>query len=395
MRVRTFQELVGPTGSRLLTAMDTSGGMEETDPLRLSGRLRREYDPDLVAAALSQRDLRRRAARKLGADAARMWFTRDGLEQATRARVADDRAQRLVRQIGGGSAVVELGCGIGADLLAMARAGLRVCGVDLDPLRVALARANLAALGLPGRVDEADATAVDLSAFAAAFADPARRDRAGRVFDPTRGRPDWEFVSALLRGKAVVKTAPGIAHAQVPDGVEAAWTSDDGDLVEAALWGVPLATTRRRATLLPSGATLTEADDPGHAGESEPQAYLLEPDDAVIRAGLVTAVAARTGGALLDRHIAYVTADSPGVTPFARAYRIVDEVPFHERPLRQALRARRIGALAIKKRGVDVVPEVLRKRLALRGSESGTLVMTRVLGAGRAFLVEPVSSRGD
>ena len=83
----------------------------------------------------------------------------------------------------------------------------------------------------------------------------------------------------------------------------------------------------------------------------------------MIRAGLVTAVAAGVNGRLIDRKIAYVTSDESFRTPFARSYRVVEELPYREKQLRAALRARGIGRLTIKKRGVDVVPEQLRRRL--------------------------------
>ena len=156
------------------------------------------------------------------------------------------------------------------------------------------------------------------------------------------------------------------------------------------LWAPALATCDRRATVIGEGglATLTEDDDPG--AEVRPVgAYLYEPDGAVIRAGLVTAVAAGIGGGLVDEHIAYVTGDDSFRTPFARGYRVLEELPYREKPLRAALRERGIGRLTIKKRGVQVVPEELRKRLALKGDEEGTLVLTRVAGQGTALLVAP------
>ncbi|HSU01280.1 MAG TPA: SAM-dependent methyltransferase, partial [Nocardioides sp.] len=118
-------------------------------------------------------------------------------------------------------------------------------------------------------------------------------------------------------------------------------------------------------------------------------AYLYEPDGAVIRAGLVTAVAAGVRGGLVDEHIAYVTSDNSFSTPFARGYRVVEELPYREKPLRAALHERGIGRLTIKKRGVQVVPEELRKRLSLKGDNEATLVMTRAAGQGVALLVQP------
>jgi hypothetical protein len=118
-------------------------------------------------------------------------------------------------------------------------------------------------------------------------------------------------------------------------------------------------------------------------------AFLYEPDGAVIRAGLVTAVAAGVGGGLVDEHIAYVTSDESFHTPFAHAYRVLETLPYREKQLRLALKQRGIGTLTIKKRGVDVVPDALRKRLALSGEDAATLVLTRVAGVGTALLVKP------
>lgn len=394
MDVATLEWLQTDAGAALLAVAAQAHADADGDPVRAATAVRRhEPTPERAAAALTQADLRARAVPKFGQDAALMFFTPDALEQATRQRVAEHRAARLAAARPG--SVIDLGCGIGGDLIAFARAGLTAAGVDLDPVRVAAARANLAALDLPGAVEVADATGLDVDAFGAAFADPARRDARGRVFGAEGWTPPWSFVLGLLAGRGLVKVAPGIPHDLVPDGVEAEWVSDGGEVKEAVLWADIFATTARRATVIGTGglASLTEEDDP-FSGQPRPirdlGSFLYEPDGAVIRAGLVTAVAAGVDGGLLDEHIAYVTSDSAYTTPFARTYRVLDEVPFRERQLRAALRARSIGSLTIKKRGVEIVPEQLRKRLDLRGDNAATLVLTRVAGAGRALLVDPL-----
>jgi hypothetical protein len=384
-----FRWLLTDEGAALLDrATDLAGGPE----LAVQAELRRQAGPEQVAAALTQVDLRVRAADKFGVRAARMYFTPDGLEQATRERVARHRVGRLTA-FGTGS-LIDLGCGIGGDLVEAAGAGIVCAGVDLDPLRVAVAEANLAALDLPGAVSVADATALDTSPFDVAFADPARRTGAGRTFRVDDWVPPWSFVEALLGRDACVKVAPGIPHDLVLAGVEAEWVSDRGEVKEAALWAGRLATTGRRATVIGDRglATLTEDDDPGAAavGVRDVGAFLYEPDGAVVRAGLVTAVAAAVRGGLVDEHIAYVTSDEDVATPYARGYRVVEELPYREKQLKAALRERRVGRLTIKKRGVDVVPEQLRKRLALSGDVEATIVMTRVAGTGACLRVEPL-----
>jgi len=376
-----------PEGQRLLTEVHERAGIESD--LALGTRLRKTYDFALVAAAVTQNHLRGKAIAKFGNDAARMYFAHEALEQSTRGSVSRHRAAKLAAT--GSTQVVDLGCGIGGDLIAFAKAGMSVRGIELDPVRAAIARANLDALGLSGIIECADATGAPIAGGETAFVDPARRDGRGRVFDPKNFIPSWDFVAALLEGKAVVKTMPGIAHNLVPGGVEAEWISDGGNLVEACLWGRPYATARRRATLLPSGVTLTEVDDPGDATTDVPGAVIYEPDDAVIRAGLVTAVAAHVGGWLVDPHIAYVSGNELARTPFARAFHVIEELPFREKALKAALVQRDIGTLTIKKRGVDIVPEILIKRMRLKGSGTATVIMTRVQGQGKAYLVAPAA----
>jgi SAM-dependent methyltransferase len=390
MELETFRWLLTDEGQALLAAATAAEGT----PLRVQKSLRAtspgatEEKAERVAAALGQVELRQRAAAKLGDDATRLYFTRDGLEQATRSTVARHRASRVALV---GPTVVDLTCGIGGDLVAFARAGLTTAGIDLDPLRVEMARANLAALGLGGAVQVGDATALDVTPFATAYADPARRSARGRSFRADDWTPPWSFAESLLTGRACIKVAPGIPHSLVPDRAEAEWVSDAGEVKEAAIWSPALATVARRATVIGRGgrATLTDEDDPG-AGVGGVGRFLYEPDGAVIRAGLVTAVAAGVEGHLVDRKIAYVTSDAAFHTPFARSYRVVEEVPFREKQLRAALSERNVGTLTIKKRGVGISPEQLRQRLALRGDEVATLVLTRVAGEGTALLVEPL-----
>lgn len=387
MDLDAFRWLLTKPGQRLLARAAEVG----EDPLEASAELRKQATAEQAAAALTQATLRRRAEPKFGELAARMYFTPEGLEQATRTAVAEHRAARLAAARA--ESVVDLGCGIGGDLLAFGRAGITAAGVDLDPVRVEVARANLAALEVGGAVMVADATTLDLRPFSVAFADPARRSARGRTFDVDDWTPPWSFVESLLRRDACVKVAPGIPHDRVPDAVEAEWVSDHGEVKEAALWAGALATTRRRATVIGDGglATLTEEDLPERLpdGTTDVPAYLYEPDGAVIRAGLVEAVAAGVHGRLLDPHIAYVVSEESFRTPFARSYRVVEELPHREKPLRAALRDRGVGRLTIKKRGVSVVPDELRKRLALTGDNEATIVLTRAAGRGVCLLVAP------
>lgn len=384
MDLDRLAELRTPAGAAALTAAaELAGG----DPLAAADALRSRGVPaDLAASALTQAGLRRRAVAKFGTDAAGMFFTRSGLEQATRREVADRRAQRLRRA--GVTALADLGCGLGADAIAAARAGIRVYGVEADPVTAAMAAANAEAAGVADlfTVECGDATGYDVSRVDAAFCDPARR-RAGtgrRVFDPAAFAPPWDFVLALAARvpRTVVKVAPGIDHALIPPGAEAEWVSVNGDLVEATLWCGPLAEVDRRATVLTAnGAAGLTGSGTARAPVGQVGRFLYDPDPAVVRAHLVAEFASTVGGVLADPSIAYVYTDDPVPTPFGRCLAIVDALRFSLKRLRSVLRERGVGRVEILKRGSALEPERLRRDLRLSGGNAASLVLTRVAGA--------------
>ncbi|MEV0404517.1 SAM-dependent methyltransferase [Actinoallomurus sp. NPDC050550] len=396
MDIAAFQGLLTPEGQKLLGEIGAAD-VDERTLLATASRLRARHPAELVGAALTQARLRVRGRAKFGADADRMYFTPQGLEQATRTGVARHRARRFADRLGGlapRGTVLDLGCGIGGDLLARARAGVGGLGVELDPFTAAVAQANLRAFALEDVADvrQGDATAQDPDGHAAVFADPGRRTSRGRVFDPEAYLPPLGTVLAIA-GRApggCVKVAPGIPHEAVPPGAEAEWISDGGEVKEAALWLGDLAgDARRRATVLRPGretATLTAEPDLGPPPIAGWRRYLYEPDGAVVRAHLVAEIAARLDGALADPRIAYITSDALLATPFARPYEILDVLPFAVKRVRAALREHRTGTLTIKKRGFAGDIERLRRDLRTDGTEERVLVLTRVGDAPTALI---------
>lgn len=352
--------------------------------------LRRHWSPGQAAAVLTQAELRRRAVTKFGEAAARLFFTRDALEQATRADVARWRAERF--RDAGATAVVDLGCGIGADALALAAAGLRVVAVEFDPATAVLAAANLGDSGSVVCGDAVELAADLLAGGAAVFADPARRTASGRTWRVADLTPSWDFVTGLLPGRTgCIKAAPGLPSNVIPDGVATTWVSHRGDLVEASLWSGPWPAGSRTAVLLPSGQELDagERRDPpvGPVGR-----YLYEPDPAVIRAGALAALAEALGARSPQAGIAYLCADTLRPTPFATVFEVLQELPFDERALRRWVHEHGVGTLEIKVRGMGVDPAVLRRRLKPAGNGSATLVLTPTTAGARALVTRRVGS---
>jgi hypothetical protein len=371
---------------------------DEETAMALGERLRREgHSPTLVAAALTQSRLRAAGHAKFGPFADGMLFTPTGLEQATRLAVAARHAQRFAAAAI--ERVADLGCGIGADSMALAGLDREVLAIERDEVTAAVATVNLR--HWPEAVVRCeDATTTELGGYGGAFVDPSRRTSSGkRLFHPQEGSPPFGFVLDLARRMPGVglKTAPGIPHHLVPEGAEAQWVSVDGDVVEAGLWFGVLAREgiRRSALVLDGEGGAVEVNDDGLLDREPPDVadvgqVLYEPDGAVIRSGLVGQVAASVGGHLIDPTIAYVTADRRVATPLASAYAVEDVFPFQLKTLRTWLRDRGVGRLTIKKRGTAVDPDQLRRQLKLSGDVEQTIVLTRVSGRQSVLAVRPL-----
>jgi hypothetical protein len=335
------------------------------------------------AAALETAVLRRRSVSKL--DAAAYWLlTDEALQQATASPVARHRAKRLA-----GRDVHDVTCSIGADLHELAAVAARCVGSDLDPVRLAMARHNLAIGQRTAYLVRADALR-PVTAGTAVLADPARRDGAGRRrWNPADLVPPLDDLLDVYAGRdLVVKCAPGLDFDQVPGNAEVEVVSLGGQVREASMWLGDLAGTgmRRRASVLRAdGAqwtvTDTESDD---CPTREVGEWIVDPDGAVVRAGLVRQYAARHGLGQLDPRIAYLTGDAP--PPEVRAFRVLDHGRYAEKSLRAMLKRYDVGRLEILIRGVDVDPDALRRRLKLKGSTEATVVLTRVGNTPTAYL---------
>ncbi len=383
--LETLPFLTSPAGARALAWL-AEQDLADENSLRLLTALRREHAPAEAGAALELARLRRAAVAKFGSDAAHLYFTREALEQAS-----DPRIRRWRAAGSAGLRVVDAGCSIGTDSLAYAAAGAVVTGIDRDPLRTALARLNAAALNLDVKFETGDVRDA-LSPADLIFFDPARRAADGqRVFSVERYEPPLSTLRQWHAPRIRVKLAPGVKRAEIePYGGNLIFISVAGELKEALLDLGGETAAAGAAALLFHGDQVCYwgAEAIAAAPISAPRAYLIEPDPALIRAGLVAAAALRWEAAQLDPTTAYLTADAAPATPWARAWRIEDWLPFNIKALRAALRERDIGRVTVKKRGTAVTPEALIPQLKLNGGQARTLVLTRWQGRQIVLICE-------
>jgi THUMP domain-like len=378
-------------------------------------RLRGRLSPAKAHLLLEQVELRRRAEAKFNA-AGRMFFTRVGLEQATDQWIARYKAARFdaVRAASPATPhVADLCCGIGGDLLALAEGGA-VVGVDCNAAAAHFAKANCSVVDA-GCADRAtvivgNVDAFDFDGIAAWHIDPDRRPAGRRTTSLQSCQPSLNTIERLVARvpNAAMKLAP--ATAVPPEWnrhCELEWISRGGECRQLVAWHGALAGApgRRRATILPGSAAkrlLYDFDTTSHTIEGLPDQpvpiangvgdFVFDIDPAVRAAHLQGALAAEIQLAALAPGSSYFTGDMPIVDPAISCFKIEDIMPLRVRLIAQHLRERAIGRLEIKKRGVDIDPESLRRELKLRGDNDATLLITFVGGRPTAILAHRVSA---
>lgn len=351
-----------------------------TDRIASVAAVRRLVGDEFAAAVLETVLLRRKSVSKVDAEG---WlFTSDALQQASASPVARHRAARLA-----GLDVHDVTCSVGADLVEIARVARRALGSDLDPVRLEMARHNGTTAGVPFGLARADALR-PVSRAGVVVADPARRDSAGRrAWKPADFMPPLDgLVEAYLGRPLSVKCAPGLDFALTPWADEVELVSLDGQVRESCLWrGLGTGVSRRATVLRSDGTQWTVTDaEPDELPIREPGEWIVDPDGAVVRAGLVRHYAARHGLWQLDERIAYLTGDAP--PPGVRAFRVLEHGPYSEKSLKAVLKRHDVGRLEILVRGLDVDPDALRRRLKPRGAAEASVVLTRIGRSPVAFL---------
>jgi len=359
--------------------------LHEVQTFSLLQSLRREFAPAEAGALLALARLRQKAAAKFPA-AKSLFFTAEALEQATAWPIAQKRAAWIATHVPDGP-ILDLGCGIGGDLLALA-AHRSVIGIEMDGARCQLAQANIEALGLTDRVQLIEADwrtllhAGALPKAAAAFADPARRVDGRRIFSLHQVQPPLSALLAMQQQIPAlgVKVMPGIDETEIPEGCGVEFISHEGVCKEAVLWFEQLAAHQRWASVhTAEGWQQLPADCEAPAlGEVTAGCYLHEPDPAVIRASAIGRLCTTLQAHLFDRQIAYLVAPVYHAHPLVQSFRIDEIHPFNLKLLNRRLHARGVGRVELKKRGFPVAPEELRPRLKLvAGGGAGVVIFTR------------------
>lgn len=359
-------------------ALASVAGERATPALVASLRKRLGGDSNRAAAVLELTELRLRGQAKFAA-AERMFFTRKALEQATDEQIARYKAARFESA----GVVVDACCGIGGDLIGLAAVAERAAGIDADPVLAAYAQRNAAEHGyrveaLDQRLDAANFPECD-----AWHGDPDRRPSGKRTSQPDQHEPSLSVLEAWREQTpaAAVKLAPA---ARLPDSwnesVEREWISRGGECRQLVAWCGPLAKRAGACVATKIGingeaATLSGTPDLPLASAERLGDWLHEPDPAVLAAGLTGALAERHGLAAATPPLPYLTGDAAIDDALLASFRVTQTMAFDRKRIAGWLRERNVGRLEIKCRGVDLLPESLRKELKPKGDQAMTLLV--------------------
>ena len=383
-----FRLLMSSEGQTLLAALSAQP-IAEGDELRILTRYRQEYAPALVNAVFAQVKLRARARAKFSR-ADQMYFTAEGLEQASTERMANYHAALY----DGIDVVFDLCSGIGGDLIALAQSH-RVCAVDIDPVHSQMGVLNAGAYDAAQHVQPivGDVELVRLWADRGSlgfFIDPARRME-GRRLGAGQSQPSLEWCFSLADTAPVaIKAWPAIPLERAPSDWSIEFVSEGRELKEALLLSPALNRPARRATVLLPEIHSLDALGGDDVAVREPGGYLLDPDGAVTRAGLVEDLARTLGNAndvwKIDNEVAFLSSNAPMETPFGRTLRVGASLPWNLNRLKEALRSLDVGTVDIRKRGSAVDVDDIQRRLKLTGSRPATIVLTRMMNKPWAFV---------
>lgn len=342
--------------------------------------LRREFPDDVVRAAISLRELRRRADAKFSR-AGQMWFDRQGLEQSTAETIARYKSRRFEGR------VWDLCSGIGSDALALGE-HCEVIAVDRNPAACLRAQWNAEVYGVGQRVQTQCSDVLELPEIKGlVHIDPDRRPGStGRVSRIEDYVPNLEFLQNLTTrcaGGAIKLSPASNFGGKFPD-AEIELISLNGECKEATVWFGDLARPPFfRATVLPSGATIA-----GHPLEVAVAVvpigrYLYDPDPAVVRSGLLDVLADQIGLQRLDAAEEYLTSDDLIHSPFVQTFEVLTNLPNNERDLKGWLRSSDVGPLEIKCRHIPIRADELRRKLPLSGTKAAVAIFARLNGKAR------------
>jgi hypothetical protein len=382
--------------------------LQKVNPVKLAKELRKKISPPQSALVMEQARLRLNARRKFSG-ANKLFFTGRSLEQSSGQDIAKYKADRFQ----GLANVADICCGIGGDLLQLAKRSVDAesetlpgtVGVDRDPIAVLFARENVKARALANtEIVNAEFEDFNLSPFDGVHLDPDRRVKertvVGNAFNPKlssifgRINAENQRVAIKVAPASQIKNESGVPF-------ELEWIGDRRECKQQIVWlGKEFCRHQHRtATVVLRDGTVSkisaEADElePFVAPASEIEEFVYEPHPAVLAANLTDHVCVKYGLQRLAKKVAYlVSSKRLGVEafPLLAGYRIEKVLTVDLRTVSKELKSLEVGNLIVKNRGIEQVIADRFSRLKLKGPNTATIILTRHGKVRKTLLVTPI-----
>lgn len=400
-----------------ISRLISEGLNDKTLVAKISG-LRKNFDFETTSLIIDQAMLRPKASKKFPF-AAKMYFTKDGLEQSSSQVISEYRTERFAGLKG---VVYDLGCGIGIDGINIAKT-CTVIGIDKNEKRLEYLRLNAIAYDVQGNItfNNADFTSesflLELAKrkdLAAIFIDPSRRtDQGARINDYESYEPSLEFVNTLLEitPNICVKAGPGVNYLDLFGVLNAPFDveiiSTGGECREAVLWFGNLRknadeSSQISAVLLPSREIISEAienlDEELILMSDVLGKYLYEPVGALTRAHLDQKLVEQYDLHRFSQDIIYLTGDNRAFSPFFKSYEIQSVFKYGVNEINEYIRVNSITEVTLKKRGVEIDLDRLYEKLEIPNkvisaeSKQQIFIITKVAGDTKVIAVKRIKS---
>jgi SAM-dependent methyltransferase len=335
-------------------ALNLTSHLQPNEASRLATlqTLQKQFNTDHSRALLEMMLLRKRAITKFS-KANEMFFDREALEMASSEQVANYRASQLLQF----ATVMDLGCGIGGDTIALSRAGLNVRSIDKERSRCRMTQVNLHVNNQVAEVICADFMTTEFGRSDVVFVDPSRRSGNHRSLDPEQYFPPLNAIIAKYSKTPVllVKVAPGIHRRDLAAlGASYEFIYSQGELKECVLWFDRENQHKfARAVIFP-GRHIYDALPVPEESEARPiQRYLYEPNPAIIRADLVENLARDLSLSRISAGMALLSSDVRVESAFLSSYRVDAVLPLDERRINEYLHTRQVVRVTITKHGTS------------------------------------------
>lgn len=309
--------------------------------------------------------------------ASKGFFHQQGVEQKTSQALSTHHAKFF----SGVHSLCEIGTGLGFDTLEFSRVAEKVTSFDTNLLTVLFARHNLSVQGI-SNVDicHGEEWKSSQQKFDGYFADPSRRtDRGERIKDPEQYSPSLSSVLSFFEGKLFgIKVSPlVIPPKNFEGGTE--WLGDGEDLKELVLWGGK-GSFKRVSVPSREFSFESEAQVPRYLSEIfSPPFYLVEPHSSIIGSLLYPQFFASQGLHTFDSGVSYgVSKEYIVEHSMYRRFKIEEVMPLRIPDILKRSKVLDLGReTEVKKRGVEIDPNDIQKKLSKDGSNKKVIFLTR------------------